>query len=200
MTGLQALQRVASTKPTRPGQIERIEFEYRRHGTLCLTGSFDTCSGQVIRQTIGTTHKTEDFVAHLQNTVALDPAAPWVFVMDNYNTHSTIPLVRWINETCRLNEDLGVERRRGILHSKRSRQAFLSDPSHRIRIQYLPKHTSWLNQIEIWFGILSRRVLKRGNFTSIDDLATKISRFIDYFNQTLAKPFKWTYTGRPLNI
>jgi DDE superfamily endonuclease len=75
-----------------------------------------------------------------------------------------------------------------------------NDKSHRIRFQYVPKHTSWLNQIEIWFGILVRRVIKRGNFTSVKDLRDKILAFIAYFNETLAKPFKWTYTGRPLNV
>jgi len=70
--------------------------------------------------------------------------------------------------------------------------------SHRIRFVYTPKHTSWLNQIEIWFSILVRRVLKRGNFTSTDHLRDRILAFINYFNQTLAKPFKWTYAGRPL--
>lgn len=200
MTGLQALERVAPTKPTRPGKIEFREFEYKRHGTICLTGSFEVSTGQLIFHTLGKTHKTDDFLQHLQNTVALDPSSQWIFVMDNYNTHSTIPLVKWVNEFCGLNEDLGIERRRGVMHTKASRQAFLSDPGHRVRIQYVPKHTSWLNQIEIWFGILSRRVLKRGSFRCVEDLTTKISRFIDYFNKNLSKPFKWTYTGRPLNL
>src|SRR2546428_451604 len=77
------------------------------------------------------------------------------------------------------------------------RPAFLSDPTHRISFVYVPKHTSWLNQIEIWLSILVRRVIRRGNFSSVDALRTRILAFIDYFNQT-AKPFKWTYTGRPL--
>ena len=81
-----------------------------------------------------------------------------------------------------------------------SRSEFLADPTHRIRFVYVPKHTSWLNQIEIWFSMLVRRVIKRGNFTSTQDLRQKILDFIHYFNQTLAKPFKWTYTGRPLNV
>ena len=79
-----------------------------------------------------------------------------------------------------------------------TRAAFLADPTHRIRFVYPPKHTSWLNQIEIWFGILVRRLLKRGSFTSTEDLRIRILAFIDYFNKTAAKPFKWTYMGRPL--
>ena len=76
-----------------------------------------------------------------------------------------------------------------------TRQAFLSDRNHRIRFVYLPKHTSWLNQIEIVFGIVGRRVVRRGNFTSLAALKERLLRFIDYFNRTFAQPFRWTYTG-----
>jgi hypothetical protein len=78
-----------------------------------------------------------------------------------------------------------------------SRRALLSDPSHRIRFVYLPKHSSWLNQIEIIFGIINRRVIRRGSFTSKQDLIEKLNCFMDYFNKTIAKPMNWTYTGRP---
>ena len=81
-----------------------------------------------------------------------------------------------------------------------TRKQFLRDPRHRIRFGYVPKHTSWLNPIEIWLSLLVRRVLKRGNCTSVADLRARILAFIDYFNRTLAKPFKWTYKGRPLNV
>jgi transposase len=76
-----------------------------------------------------------------------------------------------------------------------TRAAFLSDPTHRIQFVYIPKHTSWLNQIECWFSILVRRLLRRGNFTSTDDLRQQILSFIAYFNRTLAKPFKWKFKG-----
>ena len=106
--------------------------------------------------------------------------------------------MRLVARACRIEEDLGEKEKRGVLKSMQTRAEFLSDVSHRIRFLYTPKHTSWLNQIEMWFSILVRRLLKRGNFTSVEDLRERILAFINYFNRTMAKPFKWTYTGRPL--
>ena len=80
----------------------------------------------------------------------------------------------------------------------KTRREFLSDVSHRIRFVYLPKHSSWLNQIEIFFGILQRKCLRGGNFTSVPKLESQIRAFIIYYNTTMAHPFNWTYTGKPL--
>jgi hypothetical protein len=197
MTGIQALERVAPTKPLRPGLVEREEFEYKRHGTQSLIANFDVATGQVVAPSLGPTRTEVDFARHIGQTIATDPAGVWVFVVDQLNTHQSEALVRLVATQCGLTEELGVKGESGILHSMATRAAFLSDATHRIQFVYVPKHTSWLNQIEIWFSILVRRVLKRGNFRSVDDLRTRILAFIDYFNQT-AKPFKWTYTGRPL--
>ena len=200
MTGIQALERAAPTKPLKQGVPQRIEYEYVRHGTQCLIGNFDVVTGEVRMPTLGATRTEEDFVAHVRRTVASDPKAGWIFVVDNLNVHQSESLVRYVAEQCGLDVDLGKKGRRGILRSMATRKKFLSDVAHRIRFVYVPKHTSWLNQIECWFSILVRRVIKRGSFTSTQDLRQKILAFIDYFNKTMAKPFKWTFTGRPVNV
>lgn len=198
MPGIQALERIAKTIPMQSGQPERIEYEYKRYGTLCLTGNWDVVLGQMIAPTIGLTRTEEDFCRHIHNTVVTDSEAGWVFVMDNLNTHCSESLVRYVARLEQVDEStLGKKGKCGVLKSMASRQTFLSDRGHRIRFVYLPKHTSWLNQIEIVFGIVGRRVVRRGSFPSLAALKERLLQFIDYFNRTFAKPFRWTYTGRP---
>lgn len=198
MPGIQALERIAKTIPMQSGQPERIEYEYKRYGTLCLTGNWDVVLGQMIAPTIGLTRTEEDFCRHIHNTVVTDSEAGWVFVMDNLNTHCSESLVRYVARLEQVDEStLGKKGKCGVLKSMASRQTFLSDRGHRIRFVYLPKHTSWLNQIEIVFGIVGRRVVRRGSFPSLVALKERLLQFIDYFNRTFAKPFRWTYTGRP---
>jgi transposase len=198
MTGLQALERNAPSKPMIAKKCELIEFEYTRHGTLCLIGNFVVTTGELLTPTLGLTRTEADFASHIEQTVATDPTGSWVFVVDNLNIHCSESLVKLVAEACDVPTDLGKKGVRGVLKSVASRQAFLSELSHRIRFVYLPKHSSWLNQIETIFGVIMRKVIRRGSFTSLDDLRTKILNFIEYFNRVFAKPFRWTYTGRPL--
>jgi len=198
-TSMQALERLHPTRPTKAGFIERWEYEYLRHGTLTLIANFEVATGQVIAPSLGPTRTEEDFAQHLAKTIATDPEAPWIFVMDQLNIHKSAALVRLVAERCALDVDLGVKGQSGILNSMTTRAAFLKDKTHRIRVVYTPKHTSWLNQVEMWFSILVRRVLKRTSFVSVQDLHDRVLAFIEYFNTTLAKPFKWTYKGRPLS-
>src|SRR4051812_25571478 len=198
MTGLQALERNAPTLPMIAGKPAPIEFEYTRNGTLCRIGNFQVTTGELIRPTIGPTRTERDFARHIEQTVATDPEGSWVFVIDNLNIHCSESLVRLVAEACELPTDLGKKGVRGVLKSVASRQAFLSKSRHRIRFVYLPKHSSWLNQIETVFGVIMRKVIRRGSFTSVEDLRSKLLNFITYFNQVFAKPFRWTYTGRPL--
>jgi hypothetical protein len=197
-TGIQALERLFATLPMQPGLVERREFEYIRHGTQCLTANFEIATGRIIAPTISDTRTEADFAAHVAQTVAEDPQGTWIFVLDHLNTHQSESLVRWVAQQCAIQDELGVKGKRGILDSMQSRTAFLQDATHRIRFVYTPKHTSWLNQVEIWFSILVRRLLKRASFTSIADLRQGILAFIEFFNRAKAKPFKWTYAGRPL--
>ena len=197
-TGIQAFERAAPTRPTRPGRIEKREHEYVRHGTLALFANFEVATGEIKSPTVSETRDEQDFAQHIEQTLRADPEATWVFVVDNLNTHQSESLVRLVAKRCQISEDLGRKGTRGILRSMKTRAAFLSDSRHRIRFVYTPKHCSWLNQVEIWFSILTRRLLKRSSFRSLDNLRDRLLKFIDYFNAVLAKPFKWTYAGRVL--
>jgi transposase len=198
MTSIQANERQAPTKRSRPGQVAKEEYNYKRHGTLCLTGNWDVVAGQMVCSTISETRDNDDFAAHIRRLIKTDPNGRWVLVMDNLNTHCGEPVVRVIAEFLGVGQDsLGEAGKHGILKSMETRRKFLSDAEHRIRFVYTPKHASWLNQIETIFGVINRRVLRQGNFKSKEELRDRLSAFIDYFNQTFAKPMNWTYTGRP---
>ena len=198
-TGIQALARNAPDLPLKEGQVCRQEYEYTRHGTLCLIANLDVSEGTIISPSIGETRNEQDFKEHISGTVEAAPhVKKWLFVVDNLNTHQSESLVLWVAGLEGFSVDsLGVKGKSGILKTMASRALFLQDPSHRVCFLYTPKHCSWLNQIEIWFGILSRKLLRRGNFISQADLKVQLEKFIVYFNAVLAKPFKWTYDGKP---
>ena len=201
LTNVRALERLHPSLPMRPGSVERVEFEYIRRGVCSFIFSRDVVTGQVVAPACGPTRTEADFLAHVQKVVASDPLTRrWHFVTDNLNIHCSASLVHWVAQESDLDIDLGIKGKSGFLKNRQSRAAFLGDPTHRIVFHYTPKHCSWLNQIEIWLSILVRKLLKRGVFTSVELLKTKVLEFVDYYNRTMAKPFKWTYMGKPLTV
>lgn len=183
----------------KPGRCEKVEFEYIRHGTQSLIASLNVATGQIDQASVGDTRTEADLDAHLRALLGPAPTAPKIHLtMDCLNTHQSESLVRLVAELEPEPMELGEKGKSGILASMATRSDFLKDPSHRLVVHFTPKHSSWLNQIEVWFSILMRKLLRRSSFTSQADLKAKILAFVDYFNRTLAKPFKWNYTGKPL--
>ena len=189
-TSIQALERRYPHKPPRPGRIERIEHEYIRHGTCCLTASLEVATGEIYGHL--TPNRPADVFADFVESLCEEhsDARKIHFVLDNLNTH-------WHELTCRMVAKLSrcplppVE-------TGAQRKAFLVSPKKRIVFHFTPSHASWLNQIEIWFGTLVRKLIRRGNFASVADLENKIIEFIQYYDEHLAHPYRWTYTGKPL--
>lgn len=199
MTGIQALERVMPEIDMKPGRCVRVEFEYQRHGTQSLIATFNVATGGIDHASVGDTRTEQDLDAHLKALLAQVANAPKIhLVMDCLNTHQSEALVRLAAALEPDPPPLGQKGKSGILKSMATRAAFLSNPEHRLVVHFTPKHCSWLNQIEIWFSILMRKLLRRASFKSQAHLKAKILDFIDYFNRTMAKPFKWNYTGKPL--
>jgi hypothetical protein len=195
-TGIQALERKHPGKPTGPGLIELRESEYIRHGTRCLLATFVVPTGRVYGD-VTARRTNQDFRRHIRHSVEwleghYGQAVKFHWVMDNLNTH-------WSLKVCQLFAQLnGVPFEAKKLKRGAQRREFLTDPSYKHVIHYTPKHGSWLNQVELFFSVLQRRLIRRGNFLSKADLTRKILEYIDYYNAYKAHPYDWTYTGKPL--
>jgi transposase len=174
-TCIQAREHKNPSIPMKDGYEEKIDPEYIRHGTSGIIASRNTAAGEISAPIIRPTRKESDFLEHIENVIKLNPTDSHIFILDNLNTHKSESLVSMAAE--REGTDistLGIKDKKGILKSMFSREAFLSDPSHKITFVYTPKHCSRLNQIECWFSIITRRLLnRRSSFTSIADLEKK---------------------------
>jgi len=187
-TGMQAKERIAPDKPMQPGRPVRQEFEYKRHGTLVLFGLMLVNTGEisVSLDTYRTNPITAD-VLYCFFSDLFDAGYKNIdVVLDQLNTHWSIDLVEAVAELCALPVPSYSEIKTGA-----QRRAWLSDPSKPIVFHYTPKHASWLNPIEIWFGVLVRKVLRRGSFKSTTDLHSRVLKFVDYYNEKLAHPYKF---------
>jgi DDE superfamily endonuclease len=191
-TGMQILQRTYPTQPAQPGKPEKREYEYIRHGARVLLASFVVPTGQVLWN-LGRTRTSEDFAAHLANVKQQLPAmARYDWVVDNLNTHWSLDVCELVATWCAL-PFVPKALQRG-----EQRRAFLSDLTHTHVLHFTPIHGSWLNQVELWFSVLARRFLKRGDFGSPEDFETHLMDYLDVYNTHHAHPYRWTYTGQPL--
>jgi len=182
MTGIQALERMADDLPMSADKPIAREFEYERHGTQTLIAGMNVATGEIIAN-CGDTRKEDDFASFIKKLLikSRDKKACHI-VLDQLNTHKSETLVCLVANQCGISEKLGIKGKSGILKSMATREEFLMRTDKSIIFHYTPKHASWLNQIEIWFGILMKKVVKRGNFTSKKNLKQKLNNFIDYFN------------------
>lgn len=197
-TGIQALERIAEDLPIGPGKPRAREFEYKRNGTQTLIAAINVATGRV-QGVCGDTRTEEDFVNFIQQMIEINPGySTYHFAADQLNTHKSESLVRFVADFCDIDKELGIKGKEGILKSMVTREKFLEEKDKKIIFHYTPKHASWMNQIEIWFGILMKKAIRRGSFGSKKELKKKILDFMDYFNETMAKPFKWTYQGKVL--
>lgn len=198
MTGIQALERSMPDIPMKVGRPVKVEFEYIRHGTQALIASLNVATGTIAKASVADTRTEQDLEAHVKALVDHHQATKYHLVMDCLNTHQSEAMVRIAASLEEESIELGVKGKSGILKSMATRAAFLAEPSHRLVVHFTPKHCSWLNQIEIWFSILVRKLLRRSSCNSKEQLKQRILEFVEYFNRTMAKPFQWTYKGKPL--
>ena len=171
-TGMQALSRKRALTPARPGRPGRFEFEYKRNGTRCLFACFNVGTGKVLGQCTMQRKRT-DFLHFMDRVASAYRQRRVHVILDNLNTHRDTTQGAFMTEW---NERHG----------------------NRFVFHYTPTHASWLNQVELWFGVLTRRILRYGNFHSPDELVQAVMAFLQQWNDTEAHPFRWTYAGLPL--
>ena len=194
-TGIQALERKEALMKI--GRIKRQEYEYKRNGTTTLIAAQNVSNGEMIKIHLGQTRNEHDFLKFFKQTVALfSKEDEVIFLADQLNTHKSASLVEWIANEIGFEGDLGnKKKRKGILKSMVTRMAFLENKEHRIRFVFTPKHCSWLNPIENWFGKLQRHVITGTSFPTVQDLERKIRSYTKYYNQCMLKPLKWKFKG-----
>ncbi len=187
-TGIQALERIAPDRPMKKGMPAKLEYEYRRHGTMTLHGLMHVNTGRINGFCLPqrTNEDTAMTLRVLFGLLLMQGYQRITVIMDQLNTHMSMDMVRMVAELCGVPVPDDNE-----LDSRHKRRAFLESEDHRIRFQFTPRHASWLNPIEKWFSILVRRLLRRGSFTSTQQLATRITEFIDYYNRHLAHPYRY---------
>ncbi len=191
-TGMQILRRLAPTQPAAPGTPAKREFEYERLGTRALITTFCVPTGEVVWD-LGPTRTNLDFRAHVLRVARHFPhIKQFDWVVDNLNTHLSLDLCEVVAYLC------GLPFRPEARKTQQPRRVWLSDPEHKHVFHYLPRHGSWLNQVELWFSVLARQFLRRGDFASVPEFEQRLGRYLEDYNLEKAHPYRGTYTGQPL--
>lgn len=190
-TGLQALERVAPSLPAKSNQPAYHEPEYIRHGAVSILSVLHVPKGHVFTECISD-HTSPTILSCLQTHVRRFPkSAELHYILDNYSSHSTELFCKGIAELC----DVPLPK----LKTLPERKQWLQSGDKRIIFHFLPSHGSWLNLIEIWFGILTQKAIKDESFPSADSLCERILDFTKTWDLHFAHPFEFTYTGDGLH-